>query len=58
MLKNSSDIKIGFQISHSGRKGSTELPWVKPNSTLKKKSWKTISSSSIKKNLIGLIQKR
>ena len=48
-IKKSSDIKIGLQISHSGRKGSTELPWIKPNTPLKKNAWKTISSSSIKK---------
>jgi len=48
-VQNNSDIKIGLQISHSGRKGSTELPWIKPNSTLKKKSWKTLSSSPIKR---------
>ena len=28
-IQKNSDIKIGLQISHSGRKGSTELPWVK-----------------------------
>ena len=50
-IQKTGDIKIGLQISHSGRKGSTELPWIKPNSTLKKKSWKTISSSSIKREL-------
>ncbi len=50
-IQKNSDIKIGLQISHSGRKGSTELPWVKHNSTLKNKSWKTISSSSIKKEI-------
>jgi len=50
-IQKTRDIKIGLQISHSGRKGSTELPWIKPNSTLKKKSWKTISSSSIKREL-------
>jgi len=48
-IQKISDIKIGLQISHSGRKGSTELPWGRPNLTLKKKLWKTISSSSIKR---------
>jgi 2,4-dienoyl-CoA reductase-like NADH-dependent reductase (Old Yellow Enzyme family) len=50
-LKKDSDIKLGLQISHAGRKGSAELPWIKPNSSLKKNSWKTISSSKIKKEL-------
>jgi len=50
-LKKRSDIKLGIQISHSGRKGSTELPWVKANKPLKSKSWKTISASPIKKEL-------
>ena len=48
-IKKNSDIKIGLQISHSGRKGSSELPWIKPNTSLKNRSWKTHSASSIKK---------
>ena len=48
-MRKTSDIKIGLQLSHSGRKGSNELPWIKPNSTLKKRSWKTISASPIKR---------
>lgn len=47
-LKSKNDIKYGIQISHSGRKGSSYEPWIKYNSSLpKKKSWKTLSASSI-----------
>jgi 2,4-dienoyl-CoA reductase-like NADH-dependent reductase (Old Yellow Enzyme family) len=47
-LKSKNDIKYGIQISHSGRKGSSYEPWIKHNSSLpKKKSWKTLSASSI-----------
>jgi 2,4-dienoyl-CoA reductase-like NADH-dependent reductase (Old Yellow Enzyme family) len=42
---------IGLQISHSGRKGSSEIPWKKSNTALKnKKKWQTYSASSIKKD--------
>ena len=45
-------IKIGLQISHSGRKGSTNLPWIKKGVPLKKNegSWKTVSPSAIKRD--------
>jgi 2,4-dienoyl-CoA reductase-like NADH-dependent reductase (Old Yellow Enzyme family) len=50
-LKNKNEIKYGIQISHAGRKGSSEIPWVKANTPLsKKKSWNTVSASSIKKD--------
>ena len=51
-LKKKSIAKIGLQISHAGRKGSSEIPWVKSNCPLKKKegSWKTFSASSIKRD--------
>ena len=50
-LNKISDIPIGIQISHSGRKGSTEIPWVKSNQPLsKKKCWKTVAPSAIKKD--------
>ena len=49
-LRKISDIKLGVQISHSGRKGSSEIPWLKPNSPLKKKSWQTYAPSSIKRS--------
>ena len=37
LLKKFSDIKIGIQISHSGRKGSSYAPWIKSNTPLKKR---------------------
>jgi NADPH2 dehydrogenase len=44
-------IKIGIQISHAGRKGSSELPWIKSNYPIKNKfSWETVSASSIKRD--------
>ncbi len=50
-LKKISSTKIGIQLSHSGRKGSSELPWVKSNFPLSKKnSWKTIAPSKIKRD--------
>ena len=50
-LKSKNDIKLGIQISHSGRKGSSYVPWIKHNSPLpKKKSWKTFSASSISRD--------
>tara|TARA_B100001123_G_scaffold409034_1_gene502797 strand:- start:1145 stop:2203 length:1059 start_codon:yes stop_codon:yes gene_type:complete len=49
-LKKFSDIKIGIQISHAGRKGSAHIPWVKSNHPLKKKSWKTFAPSPIKRD--------
>ena len=29
-LKRLNDTPIGIQLSHSGRKGSSEVPWIKP----------------------------
>mgnify|MGYP001170732843 CR=1 FL=1 len=50
-LKKISETKIGIQLSHSGRKGSSELPWIKSNFPLKKsKGWKTIAPSKIKRD--------
>ena len=51
-LKNINDIPIGLQISHSGRKGSSFVPWEKSNEPLKKrdKSWQTFSASAIKRD--------
>lgn len=50
-LKKISSTKIGIQLSHSGRKGSSELPWIKSNFPLNKKnSWKTIAPSKIKRD--------
>lgn len=51
-LKSISDIKIGLQISHSGRKGSAQIPWIKSNTSLKKNSggWKTCAPSAISRD--------
>lgn len=51
-LKFISDIPVGIQISHSGRKGSAHIPWVKFNTPLKKKDggWNTVSPSAIKRD--------
>lgn len=51
-LNSVSDIAIGLQISHSGRKGSAEIPWIKSNKSLSKKKggWTTCSPSAIKRD--------
>ena len=50
-LKNLNNIPIGIQISHAGKKGSSELPWVKFDTPLNKKNgWQTFSASSIRKD--------
>ena len=50
-IKKISDIPIGVQISHAGRKGSSFIPWIKSNTSLKKKaSWQTYAPSSIKRD--------
>ena len=52
-LKNINDkIPIGMQISHSGRKGSANLPWVKRGIALDKKeqAWLTVAPSPIKRS--------
>ena len=48
-LRKYSDIPIGIQISHSGRKGSAKLPWVGPNISLNISDggWQTVSPSAI-----------
>lgn len=51
-LKKINNTPIGIQLSHSGRKGSSVIPWIKSNSPLKNKdSWTTISSSNREKDL-------
>ena len=50
-LKTIKDIPICLQISHSGRKGSCNVPWVKSGKPLQKNSWKTISSSNLKRDI-------
>lgn len=51
-LNNISNIPIGIQISHSGRKGSSFVPWIKSNKPLddKNKSWQTYAPSSLKRD--------
>lgn len=46
-LKSIKDIPICLQISHSGRKGSCNLPWINYGKPLKKNKWQTISSSNL-----------
>jgi 2,4-dienoyl-CoA reductase-like NADH-dependent reductase (Old Yellow Enzyme family) len=52
-IKKISDIAVGIQISHSGRKGSAHIPWNKTNYPLNKRErkWITVAPSSIKKDL-------
>ncbi len=51
-LKTISNIPIGLQISHSGRKGSANVPWIKTNAPLntKQKKWTTLAPSPLKKD--------
>lgn len=49
-IKNINNIPISIQISHSGRKGSSEVPWIKSNSPVIKKKWITCAPSAIKKD--------
>jgi len=47
-LKKHNTTKYGIQISHSGRKGASYVPWVKKNCPLpSNKSWATYSASPI-----------
>ena len=46
-LKSINDIPIGIQLSHAGRKGSSQIPWIKSNSPLKKNKWATFAPSPI-----------
>ena len=43
---------MGLQISHAGRKGSAEIPWIKSNTSLnkKQKSWRTFAPSAIRRD--------
>jgi len=50
-LKKIKNVPILLQISHSGRKGSAEIPFVKKNSPLKRKDgWITYAPSKIKRD--------
>ena len=44
---------IGIQISHAGRKGSSYVPWVKPNTALSEPDgrWDTVSASCIPRDI-------
>ena len=55
-LKTIKDIPICLQISHSGRKGSCNVPWVKSGRPLNKNGWKTISSSNLKYFTLRFLQ--
>lgn len=50
-LKKIKNIPICLQISHSGRKGSCNVPWIQSGKPLKNNKWKTISSSNKNKDL-------
>ena len=52
-IREFSDVPLGFQISHAGRKGSSHIPWYKFNSPLKKNeaSWETYAPSPIKRDI-------
>ncbi len=50
-LKKKSEIKVGIQLSHAGRKGSAEIPWIKYNSPIKNnKKWKTLAPSPLSRD--------
>jgi len=50
-LKSLGNTPIGIQLSHAGRKGSSEVPWIKKNKPLNKnEGWQTISPSGLKRD--------
>jgi 2,4-dienoyl-CoA reductase-like NADH-dependent reductase (Old Yellow Enzyme family) len=53
LKKLNGKMPIGIQISHSGRKGSANLPWVKKGKSLSKTNspWTTSAPSSIRRSL-------
>lgn len=53
LRKLNNKMPIGIQISHSGRKGSANLPWIKKGKSLLKKnnSWITVAPSPIRRSL-------
>ena len=53
-LKSIKIYKDFIQLSHSGKKGSSEIPWIKPIKPLYKNKWKTISSSQLKKTKLAI----
>jgi len=52
-LRNISKIPLGLQISHAGRKGSAQLPWIKSNAALtdREQAWITVAPSSIERDI-------
>ena len=48
-IKSFSDVKIGVQIAHAGRKASTELPWLggKGLSATETHGWQTVAPSPL-----------
>ena len=42
-----SDARIGVQISHAGRRGSTQLGWENPGHPLSSANWELISASAL-----------
>ncbi len=52
LKKLNNKLPIGIQISHSGRKGSANVPWINNGLNLNKKQrpWKTFAPSSIKRS--------
>jgi anthraniloyl-CoA monooxygenase len=42
-----SDAKMCLQLGHSGRRGSTRLPWEASNASLEDEGWQTIAPSAI-----------
>jgi 2,4-dienoyl-CoA reductase-like NADH-dependent reductase (Old Yellow Enzyme family) len=51
-LRTISNIPLGLQISHAGRKGSSQVPWIEANTALNidQKSWNTVAPSPIKRD--------
>lgn len=51
-IRSFSKIPVGIQISHSGRKGSAKIPWIKSNTYLKKINggWTTYAPSAIRRD--------
>jgi 2,4-dienoyl-CoA reductase-like NADH-dependent reductase (Old Yellow Enzyme family) len=51
-IRKFSDIPLGFQISHAGKKGSSHVPWQKFNTPLRKKEggWKTFAPSPLRRD--------
>ena len=46
-VHNSSQSKVGIQLSHCGRRGSTQKGWEKPEQPLKEGNWPLIAASAI-----------